>query len=140
MGPVPWDRPFLLAPADPRRPISTRCEGLYSARVDDLDAVPALPRTVGVIGTRGDMKRTNLIALVLVVLVGGVIFLFARPAPMDAAETRAYEARCMAAYTEWMSKKLLSPNELVECEKHYADKGDNIQASFFASARRGRGS
>jgi hypothetical protein len=86
------------------------------------------------------MNRTVMIALPLAVVVAGVVAWMAQEPPMDAAQTRAYEARCMTAYTEWMAKKLPSPHELAECEKHFADKGDKIQASFFASARRGRGS
>jgi hypothetical protein len=74
------------------------------------------------------------------VLVAGTVAYLAQTPPMDESQTRAYEARCMAAYTEWMAKKLPSPRELIDCEKHFADKGDKIQASFFASARRGRGS
>ncbi|MDB5367451.1 MAG: hypothetical protein JWM77_3378 [Rhodospirillales bacterium] len=83
------------------------------------------------------MNRTALIALPMVVIVVGIFVWMAQEPPMDASQSRAYEARCMTAYTDWMAKKTTSPHELVECEKHFADKGDKIQASFFASARRG---
>ncbi|GIL41853.1 hypothetical protein [Roseiterribacter gracilis] len=87
-----------------------------------------------------EIKRTVVIAGVLAVIVAGTVTYLAQEPPMDESQTRAYEARCMTAYTEWLAKKLPSPRELVECEKHYTAKGDTIQASFFASARRGRGS
>jgi hypothetical protein len=83
-----------------------------------------------------DKKRTVLIAaalFVVVLLALGIGHMLSPPAAT--ADEIQFESRCMAALNEWQLKKVAKTQLFTDCEQHFANKGNGMQASFFGQAR-----